>query len=132
MGWRGWPENARITIQKVKGKASMTDWIAQYWKEGLYLAIVTALSVAVRKGSKAVKKVKEKNCAMEKGIQALLRDRIIQAYNHYTDKGFCPIYAQENIEALYTEYHNLGGNGTITTLVEELRELPKVKKEVKL
>lgn len=25
---------------------------------------------------------------------------------------------------MYTEYHNLGGNGTVTKLMEDLRELP--------
>jgi hypothetical protein len=68
-----------------------------------------------------------KNCeqeAIKLGIQALLRDRIIQSYNHYMDKGICPIYALENINALYTQYHALGGNGTITEIVKKLKNLP--------
>jgi hypothetical protein len=30
----------------------------------------------------------------------------------------------EAAEKMYTEYHNLGGNGTVTKLMEDLRELP--------
>ena len=29
----------------------------------------------------------------------------------------------ENVNALYTQYHALGGNGTVTVLVETLRDL---------
>ena len=62
--------------------------------------------------------------AVALGVQALLRDRIIQAYNHYQEKGCCPIYGMENVLAMYKQYHNLGGNGAITELVEKLKELP--------
>ena len=58
------------------------------------------------------------------GSRPLLRDRIIQAYNHYTEKGYCPIYGLENVEEMYRQYHALGGNGTITELVERVKELP--------
>lgn len=65
--------------------------------------------------------------AVELGIQALLRDRIIRAYNHYMEKGYCPIYAMENIQEMYQQYHALGGNGAITGLIEKIREMPTEK-----
>lgn len=102
------------------------EWVAQYGLQVLVGLTITGLGFMAR----IIKRQKEKQCALEKGVQALLRNEIIQAYNHYTEKEFCPIYAQENITHLYDEYHNLGGNGTIKNLVEELRELPKFKKEV--
>ena len=61
--------------------------------------------------------------AAERGIQALLRDRIVQAYYHYADRGWITLHGLENVEALYREYHALGGNGTVTKLVEDLRDL---------
>ena len=39
-------------------------------------------------------------------------------------KEYIPIYAMENIGEMYKAYHRLGGNGTITKLVEELKKLP--------
>ena len=33
---------------------------------------------------------------------------------------------------MYTEYHNLGGNGTVTKLMEDLRELPVRDKETEM
>lgn len=61
---------------------------------------------------------------VESAMQALLRDRIIQSYNHHMEKGYCPIYALESVNHMYEQYHALGGNGTVTRLVEELRRLP--------
>ena len=68
---------------------------------------------------------KRENDALRAGVQALLRDRIIQAYNHYVcEKGWIPIYAKESINACYRSYEALGDNGVIDSLMEQLNELP--------
>lgn len=67
---------------------------------------------------------KKQNDALKAGLQALLRDRIIQAYNHYVqDKGWIPIYAKESIDACYKSYEALGNNGVIDNLMQQLNEL---------
>ena len=73
---------------------------------------------------------KRENDALKEGMQALLRDRIIQAYNHYSDKGWMPIYAMESIEACYRSYEELGENGVIDNLMKQLRALPNHPTEV--
>ena len=73
---------------------------------------------------------KRENDALKEGVQALLRDRIIQAYNHYSYKGWIPIYAMESIEACYKSYEELGENGVIDNLMRQLRELPNHSTEV--
>lgn len=73
---------------------------------------------------------KRENDALKEGMQALLRDRIIQAYNHYSDKGWIPIYAMESIEACHKSYEELGENGVIDNLMRQLRELPNHSTEV--
>lgn len=93
------------------------NWIQQYWIEVLFGAIATGLVTGFRMMSVQFKAIKA-------GMQAMLRNQIIGQYNKYTDKGHIPIYGLENVEAMYVQYHALGGNGTITRLVEELRELP--------
>ena len=75
------------------------------------------------------KEVDTKQKAIGGGVMALLRDRIIQACNHYRLRGYCPLYGLENIEALYKEYKALGGNGAVATLVEEMHRLPRIEKE---
>lgn len=67
---------------------------------------------------------KKQNDALKAGLQALLRDRIIQAYNHYVqDRGWIPIYAKESIDACYKSYEALGDNGVIDNLMQQLNEL---------
>ena len=98
----------------------MWDFVLKYWIEFAFGLAVAGLSLLYRELSGRVKRFE----AIGNGVQALLRDRIIQAYNNYQDKGFCPIYARDNVEKMYQEYHALGGNGMITELVERIKELP--------
>lgn len=66
----------------------------------------------------------------EAGLRSLLRDRLIQSYNHNVyERKYCPIYEKENVTDMYNQYHNLGGNGTVTKLYHELMELPTEPKE---
>ncbi len=103
----------------------MVEFIAEYWLQLLFGAAVTALSLAYRA---LLKRIRQQD-AIRMGIVALLRDRMIGLYNHYEEKGFCPIYARDNLLQMYQQYHNLGGNGTITQLVEEIQKLPTEKRE---
>ena len=101
----------------------MLEFIAKYWLEFVFSLAISGLTVWFRRISGKVKKQQ----AVNNGVKALLRNEIVQEYNRYSDKGFCPIYARENIESLYKEYHELGGNGTITELVGKLQSLPTEK-----
>ena len=68
--------------------------------------------------------------AIQTGLQALLRDRIIQVYNHYvTEKKWIPIYAKDSIVSCYESYENLGANGVIDDLMAEIKALPNYKGE---
>ncbi len=71
-----------------------------------------------------LKDMKKKNNSIEKGLVALLRDRLIQTYREYEVKGEISILDKENIEDMFKQYENLGGNGTVKKMYEELLELP--------
>lgn len=93
----------------------------------LVLTIVSAtgiLGIATSELIRRVKREKQHETATEKGLQALLRDRLIYQYEKYKDKGYAPIYARENFENLYTQYHNLGANGVMDDIREQFRQLP--------
>lgn len=107
----------------------MNDFISRYWGEALFMLITGIAVAAYRRLSRKITNKATEQEAIKLGIQALLRDRIIESYNNYMDKGFFPIYARENVEALYVQYHALGGNGTVTELMEKLKELPTEVKE---
>ena len=73
---------------------------------------------------------KKRQDAIQTGLQALLRDRIIQVYNHYvTEKKWIPIYAKDSIVSCYESYENLGANGVIDDLMAEIKALPNYKGE---
>ena len=71
-----------------------------------------------------LKASEQKQIALELGVQALLRDRLIYQYEKYKAKGYAPIYAKENFENLYEQYHQLGANGVMDSIHEEFKNLP--------
>lgn len=100
----------------------MLETLRAYWS--IISTVITVVAVpAMGYLYRKYKKADERQKAMELGLQALLRDRIVQAYYHYTDRDWITLHGLENVNALYEQYHALGGNGTITVLVEALREL---------
>lgn len=104
----------------------MKEWIVQYWLAVVFGVATTVFSFVVKK---LAKKINEQE-SLKLGVQALLRDRILQQYTYYMDKGYCPIYGRENLDALSKEYYNLGGNGVIHSIMDKLEELPTEKEEV--
>lgn len=67
---------------------------------------------------------KNKDKALEDGMQCLLRQEIIRSYENYSQKGYCPVYAREALTRGYGAYHKLGGNDVATDLYEKIMELP--------
>ena len=103
----------------------MFEFIIKYWLEVAFGLIVAILSALYHKLAKQFADEREKRKAADDGLQALLRDRIVQAYNqYYLEKRYCPIYAKENVDSMYNAYHKLGGNGTVTGLKEKIDALP--------
>lgn len=79
---------------------------------------------------KNIRKDRERNEAIMQGTKVLLRSQLLDLYNiYYEEKGYCPIYVLENIEVLYKNYKLLGGNGTISQLIEKLKKLPVNREE---
>lgn len=100
----------------------MLETLRSYWS--IISTIITV--VAVPANGYLYKKYKQADArqkAVELGVQALLRDRIVQSYYHYEERGWITLHGLENVNAMYKEYHALGGNGTVTSLVNSIREL---------
>ena len=95
----------------------MGDFIKQWWVE-------CALGVAVGAMGAFYKRQSSQNAAVRAGVRALLRDRIIHAYNQCEAEQCCPIYRLESIEDMYQQYHALGGNGAVTELIERVKDFP--------
>lgn len=104
----------------------MLDVIKEYWLKWVMGIAGTGILAGFKYLSAKQKEVKLRQDATEKGIQALLRDRIVQSYYHYSEKGTITLHGLESIELMYEEYHNLGGNGIVTKLVDDIRKLEVV------
>jgi len=102
----------------------MGEWIKEYWLKALFGGVITLFGCWGKKKISYLEcKIKEEEM-LKDGVQALLKDRIIESYNHYIEIEYCPIYARENVQNMYDKYHALGGNGTVTDLVKKLFDLP--------
>lgn len=84
---------------------------------GLLVTILTAVWRKIKANEKRTE-------ALKLGVQALLRDRLYKYYNKYSELGFAPIYARENFENIYKQYHNLGNNGVMDDVYRKFMALP--------
>lgn len=58
------------------------------------------------------------------GVQALLRAQMISDYNKWNDLGYAPIYARQNFENCWAQYHSLGANGVMDDIHAKFLQLP--------
>lgn len=75
-----------------------------------------------------LKNQKKDRDANGKGTMLLLRVQLIEYHDKYMEQGNIPSYAYENFVEMYESYHELGGNGMITKMYEEIQELHLKKK----
>ena len=96
----------------------MPEWITRYWVEWLFGIVAALAAASYRRVSRHMRHTQKKDQALDDGMRALLRDRIISACDHYFEKGFAP---------MYDAYHSLGGDGIVTDMVRQAMELPYKK-----
>ena len=87
---------------------------------GLLITILTAVWRKIKQNEKKTESV-------QLGVQALLRDRLYSTYLKYAEKGYAPIYAKENFENMYNQYHTLGANGVMDDVYKKFMALPLEK-----
>lgn len=64
------------------------------------------------------------NKATMLGVQALLRDRLLQSFKHYISQGYADYGDRENVQNMFTQYEALGPNSVMDDLYEQFKELP--------
>lgn len=75
-----------------------------------------------------LKRQKKDRDANSRGTMMLLRVQMIEYHDLYCARGRIPSYAYENFCEMYDAYHDLGGNGMITKMKEEIDGLEIQKK----
>lgn len=67
---------------------------------------------------------KKSRDANSEGTKCLLRVKLIEYHDEYTEKKEIPSYVLENWVEMYNAYKGLGGNGMIEGMNEEIHRLP--------
>ena len=107
----------------------MIEYIATHWIEWVFAIITTLATFGYKNVLKKLQEEHTRNEAIANGVQSLLRESIVDSYNKYQDRGYCPIYAKESIKKVYEAYHNLGGNDVATSLYHKILDMPEEKEE---
>ena len=71
---------------------------------------------------------KKERDANARGTMLLLRVQLIEYHDKYMAAGAIPSYAYQNFGEMYDCYHELGGNGMITKMKDEIEQLHLKKK----
>ena len=84
------------------------------------------LEKRVSESEAASARVEAQNTATMLGVQALLRDRLLQAFNHYLARGWIGADDRANIDNMYVQYEALGENNVISDIYNQVRALPSI------
>lgn len=69
--------------------------------------------------------MEKQNKALMAGVQAILRDRLLNGYRHYSAKGWADYDDRQNMENMWEQYHALGANGVMDGYRKKFLELPE-------
>lgn len=70
--------------------------------------------------------------ANSRGMMLLLREKLIEFHEEYMELGYIPAWAYKRFCEIYQAYRDLGGNGVIVKMKEEIDALHLKVEEVQL
>lgn len=97
------------------------DFVLENWVTWLFAGAWAVSKISAGNIKKRLAADEAKSKAIATGVQAMLRDAIINNYNKYKDRGYIPIYARESVKKIYEAYEGLGGNDVAHDLYEKMR-----------
>ncbi len=111
------------TILTVCGTSGIVSGIV-----GVLIAVFLKrpLEKRVKNSEDANARVEAQNKATMLGVQALLRDRLLQAFNFYLARGWIEASERDNMDNMYTQYESLGENNVISDIYNQVRSLPSI------
>lgn len=102
----------------------MGEFVLKYWIEFIFTGLVGLIGFGYKKIRTKQEEQEKKNKAIERGVQALLRNELIRRFREYKEKGEMSMLDKENMEHMFEEYFNLGGNGLMKEVHTEFLEIP--------
>lgn len=70
-----------------------------------------------------LKQQKKDRDANSKGTMLMLRAKLIEYHKEWTERNYITKHGLQNFIEMYEAYHELGGNGMVTHLLEEVEGL---------
>lgn len=102
----------------------MWEFVLKYWVEFVFGLVAAGLVAAYRKMEVKIQNNKETEKAIADGMKYLLMFKLREEGEKYFTDGHCNIDQKHEFEKVYTAYHALGGNDTITALKDKVLQLP--------
>lgn len=68
--------------------------------------------------------------ALKKGLQSLLRDKLLENYEKCEAKGYAKTRERDSWVNMYDQYHNLGANGVMDDIRDKFLDLPILKRRI--
>ena len=107
---------------------NLYQWLSLLGVQGVITLILSwVISRKLNTADAKAEQAKLETAAIAEGVKALLRDRLLQGYKHYIEKGWADMDDRTNMENVWRQYHALGGNGDMNDLRRTFRHLPMVK-----
>ncbi len=102
----------------------MWDFVLKYWVEFAFGLIAAGLAGAYKHLSRKVKENRTVEKAVAEGVKYLLMFQLREEGERYLRSNKCSIEDKREYEMVYNAYHELGGNNAITTLRDQVLNLP--------
>ena len=107
---------------------SIYQWLCLLGVQGVITLVLSwVISKKLNTADAKAEQAKRETAAIAEGVKALLRDRLLQGYKHYIEKGWADMDDRTNMENVWRQYHALGGNGDMNDLRRTFRHLPMAK-----
>ena len=95
---------------------------------GVLIGILTAIILDFRnEWQKENQKKAVEDESIKTAMKEILGKFLDDMYSYYMEVGFIPLDKLHQCRRIYDCYHNLGGNGTGTTQINRLEQLPNAK-----
>nr|DAM48303.1 MAG TPA: minor structural protein [Caudoviricetes sp.] len=104
----------------------MVNFLSQTYTIALPIILTSLMGYIVW----LLKRQKNDRDANSRGTMLLLRVQLIEYHDKYMKLGEIPSYAYQNFQEMYDAYHQLGGNGMVTKMKNEIEELHLKQKGV--
>ena len=91
------------------------NWLTILGVPGMFAVLIGFIRVQIKQ-----------NRALKNGMQAILRDRLLQRFQECRNQGGANSDERQNFENLYIQYHSLGGNGVMDDVRQKFFALPLI------